>query len=280
MRIQLECPTCVVMQMTHIFEHQENESSVWPQITRRVFEQIAPLWSTADNPGEIIAHMATVMAHQAGTADLYMKDKHHANQLTEKYWRDHAVPIEDWHSRLLYAAAGNSIDAGLSKDAGSNIAQIDQFIEQGLARNDSLQFFQQVPPPAHILYWLDNAGEAVLDREFIRALRHRGYTVTAVVRRRPFLNDLTYSEACGIQLEDAASDVITGEELEIHPQEFLDAYRADGLISKGIAHWERLSHRDFRQPALFIYRAKCPPSARWAQVQWNDNVACYYPRSV
>jgi uncharacterized protein with ATP-grasp and redox domains len=124
----------------------------------------------------------------------------------------------------------------------------------------------------------DNAGEVVFDRELIRSLGYHGYKVTAVVRHHPFLNDVTRNDVATVHLDELTQDILDlGDNiaaLTIQP-ETMEGWRQtyQGFIIKGIANLESLSHRLLPHPSLFLYRAKCPPSARLAHAAWNQNVA-------
>lgn len=53
-------------------------------------------------------------------------------------------------------------------------------------------------PPRHILYELDNCGEAVFDLLLVEALLERGHRVTLSVKERPVANDVTRTGMAGL----------------------------------------------------------------------------------
>jgi uncharacterized protein with ATP-grasp and redox domains len=53
-------------------------------------------------------------------------------------------------------------------------------------------------PPRHILYDLDNCGEAVFDLLLVEALLRRGHRVTLSVKEQPVANDVTRTEMAGL----------------------------------------------------------------------------------
>lgn len=277
-QIQPECPSCVALQLMRTVQRRKIDN--WRSVMADTLASIAGLWGDADNPGHIIGTMYTKVNLLTDTHDAYRAERSLANQLAQTYWNGQPLAIDNIEGRMLYATAGNIIDAGLNADPTHSFTQLDQAIGQGFGRNDIAGFFDQVPKGGTILYVTDNAGEAVFDREVVTALKARGYKIWLLVRGRPFLNDLTRIEAELLGFRTVADHILdtgTGQGGFDPRYAGFDAQRAtqqvDGWIVKGIANLETLSHQAALQPRLFLYRAKCPPSARLAGVLWNDNVA-------
>ncbi|MGC8488796.1 MAG: ARMT1-like domain-containing protein, partial [Clostridia bacterium] len=107
--------------------------------------------------------------------------------------------------------------------------------------------------------------------------------VTAVVRHASILNDVTPREAALLGLEEVARVTDTGNPgyglvswVESEACRRLTA-SADMVVSKGIANLETLSHRSLPRPVLFLYRAKCGPSARAAAAAPGTTVIWWKP---
>lgn len=278
MEIQPECPSCVALQLMRTIQHRNLAN--WRPVMAGTLVSTAELWESADNPGVIIGQMYHHVNRLTDCRDPYREQRRLANQLAELYWQGHSVALEDLQRRLLYATAGNIIDAGLNANPEESFSQLDQAIGQNFDRNDSHQFFDMLPAPASLLYITDNSGEAVFDREVVRSLIQRGYRITLMVRGNPFLNDMTRVEADDLGFSELVDTIYdTGSALSGFDPELLDfptrqaIDRLDGWILKGIANLEVQSHRPRSIPRLFLYRAKCPPTARLAAVPWNSNVA-------
>lgn len=266
------------MQLMRTLEHRRHPD--WRRITALAARDVADLWESAEHPGVVLTAVYRRVNRETETVDAYRREKEAANALAEDYWQRHQVPLEDLFSRLVYAVAGNLLDAGLDADPARLFSDFQAAVDAGFGRDDRAQFFRRLPFRATIAYLFDNAGEAVFDREVVRSLRHHGYRVIAIVRGRPFLNDITREEALSLGIDRVATELLdTGSDAcgwdWTSPGSRAKAAleTADGIIAKGIANLETMSHVDLKKPALFLFRAKCPPSARLAGVQWNQNAA-------
>ncbi|WP_053958919.1 damage-control phosphatase ARMT1 family protein [Sulfobacillus thermosulfidooxidans] len=276
MKISSECAACVYLQLMRTLDHQKVNNHV--AIQAQVMSRLASQWETLDNPGIAVYLMYEIAQKNNKVKDPYREDKRLANSMAETYWQQRPIPIDDLERRFLYAAAANIIDAGLGDNTQRLFLQLDRAIQQGFARNDIQKFVQAIPASGKILYISDNAGEIVFDRELIRSLRHKGWHVSILVRHHTFLNDVTRDDVEEMGLSSVADTVLDfGEDFTMWKlsDEDLQAWQEkyDGVIIKGIANLEALSHRNLQVPALFLYRAKCPPSARLAGVEGNTNVA-------
>jgi uncharacterized protein with ATP-grasp and redox domains len=235
----------------------------------------------ADNPGDVLTAMYDAVRAVTGDGDPYQLGKDLANEWVDAWWETHRLPLHDVAGRLALAVAGNAIDAGVDADSSVLLTHFERAQATPLARDDRSQALRWLDdhPGAAIVYLLDNCGEAVLDREVMRSLAARGFPVTAVVKGAPILNDITTREATRIGLAEVAQVVPNGSNAcGIQPgrtsSEVLDRIRsADLVIAKGLAHLETLSHRPRPGPTLFLYQAKCPPSARLLGVREHDGVA-------
>lgn len=257
----------------------------WRAITARVARSVAKPFEDAEHPGIPLSVMYRAVKEITGNADLYHDEKRLANWLAETYWAEHPLSLDDLDGRMRYAAAGNLIDAGLEAHAEKIFQDFEKSVRQGLARDDRAKFFRLVPAPARILYLFDNAGEAVFDREVIKSLTHVGYRVDGIVRGGPILNDVTREDIPSLQLDavldsigDTGSDAVGWDMANSPPVTKHLVDRADGFIIKGLANLETLSHHPMGKPALFIYRAKCPPSARLSGIAIHENAAWLQPR--
>ncbi len=276
MKIAPECAACIQLQLMRTLEHRKE--SDYQSVQQLVMAELGRKWATYDNPAIAIDGMYKIANKQTGMIDAYAQEKIRANTLGQQFWQSHALPVDDLAGRVAYAAAANLIDAGLDGNPENLFLQLNDAIQDGLGHDDSPQFFGTLPPKAHLLYLTDNAGEIVFDRELIRALAYRSYTVSVIVRHHPFLNDVTRTDVDQVHLGEVAYEILDlGDNIAssaIAPST-ITAWRQayQGFIVKGIANLESLSHWALPHPSLFLYRAKCPPSARLAQAQWNQNIA-------
>ncbi|PSR38051.1 MAG: hypothetical protein C7B44_00550 [Sulfobacillus thermosulfidooxidans] len=281
MQIAPECAPCVYLQLTRTLEHR-GVTDYLP-IQRDVMLALGTNWDRYETPAIAIDEMYRVANRATHQTDAYTAEKTRANELAEHFWADHAVPVENLSQRLVYACAANIIDAGLDANPEYLFTQLEGAIEQGLGVDHSPIFWSRLPHKARLLYITDNAGEVVFDRELMRSLRYHGYHLSVLVRHHAFLNDVTRDDVHQVGLSQVANKILDlGDHFTLWAMrdDMLDmwAKEYDGFIIKGIANLESLSHRLLPRPALFLYRAKCPPAARVATAQWNDNVAWYQNR--
>lgn len=282
MQIAPECPACLGIQLFQALSHRN--FSDWSKLSRVVFERSAPVWENGEHPGEALAELYRTLAERDGGADPYREAKDRANRMAEAFWAAHPLELDDCSGRALWAAAGNQIDAVLASDAKRLMNDFVHAESEGWGRNDWDAFAQNLTSGTRVIYLPDNAGEAVFDRELIRALAAKGVRISVLIRPEPVLNDVTVSDARDLGMDRVSESVVAtarvGYGFDSHalgPAGERLWRSADAVIAKGIANLESLSHRSDRPPAVFLYRSKCPPSARMAGVAVNQTVAWASP---
>lgn len=273
-----ECAACASIQMARAVGH--HHQSQWREVSAQGMGAIAEALAAVDaRPGDVLFQMYETLSRLAAVDDPYAAEKAEANRLAEEFWRSHPLSLDDWYGRALYAVAGNVLDGGLDPDPAHLWHQFEAAVEQGFARDDLFPWMDLARQRKTVLYITDNAGEAVFDRELMRALRSFGLHIITALRSRPYLNDITVAEAAALGFMEVSDEMIdTGRRAGFHPdfldEKALDAFRrADVVLAKGIANLETFSHVAVGVPTLFLYRSKCPPSSRLANVAPNQNVA-------
>lgn len=267
MDVQIECGACAAMLLTRTLAWR---TPAWRQHQGPVLAEIAPLMATAPHPGAVLGPMYDEVARRLADGDAYRAAKREANRRMAAWWEAHTVDVADLGARLKLAVAGNAIDAGVDTDIDVIWRHFEQAVVKPLGRDDREKAlaWAQSHPGARVLYLMDNAGEAVLDRECMRAWTAWGAHVTAVVKGGPLVNDVTRDDADEIQLSGVAEVLDTGTAWygtvadHVAPRVWQHWQDADLVVAKGLAHLETLSHEPRRGPTLFMYQAKCPPSAR------------------
>lgn len=123
---------------------------------------------------------------------------------------------------------------------------------------------------------LDNCGEAVIDGLLAEVLRDYWCKVTAVVKSKPFQDDVTIREYRMFRLSRYFDDVAeTGSDASsIIPgmvrRSLIDKLNtADLIIAKGMAHYETLTDEEavLEPPVAYLLKAKCDVIARFAGVE-------------
>lgn len=132
-----------------------------------------------------------------------------------------------------------------------------------------------------VLYLLDNAGEIVLDKFFIKLIAENyPVKVWAAVKSWPILNDATMEDARQVKLEEVAEVITTGNDhvglkLDESSEEFLrHLHSADIIIAKGQGYYESITEVEhlLPKPIAYILRAKCTSVAETLGVPHHGNV--------
>ncbi|MGC8849010.1 MAG: damage-control phosphatase ARMT1 family protein, partial [Candidatus Bathyarchaeia archaeon] len=226
--------------------------------------------------------MFEALSRACGVDDPYMRLKAEDNRAALKLVGD----VEEMLSRagtsyqrfrlaVEYSVAANAADYGVfmgSFTYGGDLgAQLRMFRDKGLALDEIDLFYDYASRGGSTLYLLDNCGEIVFDILLIKELKRLGCRVTAVVKERPCLNDVTVREALEVGLDKAADRLIsTGSNtcgLGVHGMdlEFERALKeSDLIVCKGQANYEDLSEIEGMLKAVIVYLlvVKCELIAR------------------
>jgi uncharacterized protein with ATP-grasp and redox domains len=147
--------------------------------------------------------------------------------------------------------------------------------------DDTLKLKKILSKSKKVIYLLDNAGEIVFDKFFIKTITSRfSVNVYAAVKNGPILNDATIEDAKQIGLEEVAKVITTGNDhigvnLDESSEEFLEHLRtADLIIAKGQGNYESLTEFEhlFPKPIAYILKAKCSLVANKLSIPRNGNV--------
>jgi uncharacterized protein with ATP-grasp and redox domains len=133
----------------------------------------------------------------------------------------------------------------------------------------------------NVLYLLDNAGEIVFDKFFIKVIRANfNVKVWAAVKEKPILNDVTLEDADQIKLGDVSNVITTGDDqigfkLERCSKKFIEKLRkADLIIAKGQGYFESITEIEhfFKVPIAYIFKVKCNLIAEMLNINQNGNI--------
>jgi uncharacterized protein with ATP-grasp and redox domains len=150
-----------------------------------------------------------------------------------------------------------------------------------LAVDDTPKLMEALQRSKKVVYLLDNAGEIVFDKFFIKTIADRfPVKVYAAVKSGPILNDATLEDARQVGLGEVAEVFTTGNDhigtnLDESSDEFLERLRtADVIIAKGQGQYESLTEVESRlpRPIAYVLRAKCSLVADKLGVPRNGNI--------
>lgn len=184
----------------------------------------------------------------------------------------------------LGAICGNSIDFEVE---GHQISLEDLersllgCLNSDLVLNDAPKLVEMLSKARLVLYLLDNAGEIVFDKFFIKIIvENYPVKVLAAVKSGPILNDATMEDALQVGLNEVAEVIATGSDsiglnVDECSEDFMKRLKeTDIIIAKGQGYYESLTEIEhtLRKPIVYMLRAKCFVVAKSLNVRQGSNV--------
>ena len=179
---------------------------------------------------------------------------------------------------LKISLAGNIIDYGALDDIKFEDT-LNQVLSSKLTIDDYQVFRSKLDYAKSILFVLDNAGEAVLDKIFIESILNetRISKVYIGVREEPFINDVTIEDIRYLGFDELGDIEIIGFPVDINKHftylnegRYSQVFRlADTTVLKGQGNYE-LFH-NFKD-IFFALIAKCKPVASHLNVDVGSQV--------
>jgi len=211
--------------------------------------------------------------------DPYRELKHEANRnglelyyKLRKYIR-HLAPRKRLRLAVRASLIGNSLDLGVSGYEPPSTRELLGLVDSiEVVGENNIGLLKDVRGKL-VVYLLDNAGEAALDRLLADELRALGAYVIGIVKSGSFQNDITEDEIDELGLKESFDEIIgTGSDAssvffdEINNKARQVLEEADLIVSKGMAHYEYLSDYETNdkdgKTVLYMLKAKCNPVAR------------------
>jgi uncharacterized protein with ATP-grasp and redox domains len=174
---------------------------------------------------------------------------------------------------LRLAIAADVIDFGPEHQLDF-METINRAVHAEFAIDDSHALRKDLEKAKSVLYIGDNCGEIVLDKLFLKIIRHPN--VCFVVRGSPILNDATVADAALVKMEEVAKVITTGDDApgvvwETASDEFKRHWhQADVIIAKGQGNLEGLM--EISQNIYFLLITKCDVIAKHIGVKVGDFV--------
>ncbi len=284
MRLSLDCIPCFQRQALQAMRFVTDDEKVQEEALRATMRELLSLpWEAT--PPELARRVHRLIRQYSRSPDPYLQVKKQSNEHALKIYPEMKKIVTGSADRLETAArlaiAGNIMDFGASSSFDLE-ATIRSILHKPLAINDIGRLREELGKAEDILYFLDNAGEAVFDRLFLETLLevYPIRRVNFVVKGGPVLNDVTEQDAVEAGLADlsSASEVgflkITNGDPGTGPSRRSPEVREwiqehDVVISKGQGNYEEMSEIS---GIFFILMAKCPLIARDLKVKVGDAV--------
>ena len=236
-------------------------------------------------PVEMADILYTVVEEQWGVTDVFCEEKRQANQMAMKIVRDIEKESSggNWPLKTYakLAALGNQIDLGAHE---VNLERFEQeLLDKAKALTFALDAFEsfehKLKNAKTVLFILDNAGEVVFDRLFMKKIKetHPNVDLYAAVRGRTILNDVTVTDAEYVGLREVSQVINSGS---MYPgivigktsQAFSEIYnKVDLIISKGQGNFEGLSS-NANERLFFCLMVKCDTISKYIGIPKGSTV--------
>ncbi len=218
---------------------------------------------------EIVAECTRYKNETFGEKDDFSELKDHFNRLMlalEPEISDRIALSDDpLRSALFYALLGNYIDFGAMDKVDEDKLRklIDEAESVCIDRSELELLRADLSRAKSLVYLLDNCGEIVFDKLFIKEIM-RNYPeikTTVLVRGENVLNDATMHDAMQVGLCELAAVYgngtgIAGTCIELLPKDIqIKVLCADVIISKGQGNFETLYGS--RKNIYYLFMCKC-----------------------
>jgi len=238
----------------------------------------------------LVLQVHQIVRQVTGVNDPYKKIKQKHNHLLLKLYPIFKNEINTQKDPLLTAIklsiAGNIIDFGPQNKLNlkeSNLKKpLDELLKKKLAVNNYQEFKEKLKKSRKILFFLDNAGEIVLDKLLLETILETKdlEKISLVVKAGPFLNDATLEDIKQINLSEFSIIrflTVSNGDLNRAPGYNSDTVKSwikqhDMTICKGQGNYEAFS--DIKD-LFFMLIAKCPLVASRLKVNVGSFILKY-----
>ncbi len=290
-----ECIPCIIRVRFNELEEiiRTNRSVEYLGIILREFSNY--ILNNEVNVTRIATNLFRIVKKLTNNKDPYRHIKHSANTEGLKLYKKLKSIIEKEESDLKLELAvkasliGNALDLGVADYRPPRLEELILTLHSMKIRGaENIKVLKNVKSKT-ILYLLDNAGEAALDKLLAEELRRRGASVIGVVKSGSFQNDVTIREVDELGLRDSFSHIVeTGTDassifLDEISEELKEILReTDIIIAKGMAHYEYLTDVEnlLNKSILYLLRAKCKPVAKELGVNIGDFIVHLYKARI
>ncbi len=266
MRMESECVQCILNSTMEIFRDDKHAVADERRFLRDLLDTLQSV-DIESPPPEYARQVYKVLYEHNKIEDNYAENKAKSTEIAlnvlpkiQAVINTYAYPFE---AAVRFAIAGNIIDYGTNRtfDLNTVEARLMEVMEQELDIALVRQLEQDMKNAKHILYMLDNCGEAVLDRLLTEPFKEK---ITLGVRGKKVLNDVTKEDLAGSGFANyrviTTGDGTPGVSLKYSSPEFMQVLNAaDLIIAKGQGNYETLDeYGNANQRVYHLFRLKCP----------------------
>lgn len=211
MKLNLDCIPCFQRQALETSRIAGADTKIQQEVLRKVIQKLNnSKWE--GNTWPLVLQVHQIVRQVTGVKDPYKKIKQKHNQILLKLYPIFENKVNIQKDPLLAAIklsiAGNIIDFGPQNKLNSkepNLKKpLDELLKKNLAVNNYQEFKEKLKKSRKILFFLDNAGEIVLDRLLLETILKTKdlEKISLVVKAGPFLNDATLEDIKQINLSE------------------------------------------------------------------------------
>lgn len=268
MDINLDCIYCTIKKADNLFSQYEKDENKKIKFMKEVFKIIS-LSETEDTSPYINARIMRYLNSELNLGDVYYEIKKQYNKLLLSMEEEILKNIYSAEDRILvalkYAMVGNFIDFGAMDkvDIDKLKSLIKNAPEQEININEYKKFIEELTNAKQLVYIIDNAGEIVFDKVFIKIIKevYPHIVIDVIVRGKPVHNDATIIDAEEVGLCNIVNVIENGTDIpgtqlnEINIKSKDKINNANLIIAKGQGNFETLF--GCGKNIYYIFLCKC-----------------------
>ncbi|MDL2246840.1 ARMT1-like domain-containing protein [Methanobrevibacter sp. OttesenSCG-928-K11] len=282
MKVYYECGPCFLRQAREAMDLSSDDEELKIQLMKEVFLFLAENYNENASSNGTGSKIHKMIKEKTGCYDPYIDEKINGNELALKYLpmvKDLLKKDDSLENYVKIAIIGNLLDFG-AFELGTDIEKfiIDSF-DKKLAINNTPNLESDLKKHKNLLYLVDNVGEIVFDKLFLKKIKEYDIKITIAVKEKPILNDACMEDALAIGLDDFGEIVSIGTDTvgvvytEIS-QKFKEIFdNSDFIISKGLGNYEGLTETNLDgKDVYFLLCAKCSAIAKDLNINLQDMI--------
>jgi len=275
MDISLECIYCTIKKADSLFNQNEIvvDEDKKLKFMKEVFKIIS-LSEKGDTSPYLNARIIRLLDNEFNLGDIYYEIKKEYNQLLISMEDEILECVYSSKDKLLaalkFAMVGNFIDFGAMDKV--DIIELKNLIKNALEEIIDLkeyeEFLEELKNAKQIVYIVDNAGEIVFDKIFIKVIKkiYSDVIIDVIIRGKPAYNDATIIDAKEVGLCNIVNVVENGTDIpgtqlnQINTKSKNIIDNSDLIIAKGQGNFETLF--GCGKNIYYLFLCKCDLFAR------------------
>ena len=280
MKVSYECAPCFLRQAREALDLSIDDEKLKIELMSDVFKFLAETYGencSSNKTGSLIHRM---IKEKTGIKDPYIEEKIMGNNIALKYLptvQELLEKEENLENYVKMAILGNILDFGAFELGTDFDKLITEKLNCDLAINHTDLLENDLKKHKNLLYLVDNTGEIVFDRLFIKKIKEYNIDITIAVKENPILNDACLKDALKTGLDEFGEIISIGTDTvgvvysEISKEFKCIFDNADFIISKGMGNYEGLTEIDLEnKDVYFLLCAKCTVVSKNLNINLHD----------